>query len=506
MSALCPTTGNNRCVVNASCACVKDKIYSFGGFHFVSDVVYNDLHVLNLADNTWKTIVHIRGVWPVKRTDHTMTVWGDDRLVIFGGSDTNETFLNDVFILNLTHLTWEKLDCSGAIPTGRAKHSAVIYKDMLIISGGCQRKDEDISNQVNILDLNSGVWDQPRDFIRRHAHNSWAYRDRLYIYGGFDENMDRVKSLSFLDLLSGSSVIISIDSPDAPCHLEQQRVESLGQKLLVVGIPLHWRGSDDATQMHASGLWSLDLEDMRWQRLADGQMFQSVVWHYHIINPSQSQIILLGENPSGDEEGFMSNILTINLESYGICTNLKSSISDDFREVLNMTHLADFKITSSSSPEAVGIPTHKLVLIARWPYFANLVGSGMSEATTNKLVLDDSMETISLFVHYLYTDTLLTASPRMYADTMVMANRYCLWRLQRLCSAAILATPSDMDSLWVFICATKTHELLLRERSLKYILANFGMISKCPDFRALSTADIDELWNALPDSAKLVVY
>ncbi|KAH6600311.1 hypothetical protein BASA61_002314 [Batrachochytrium salamandrivorans] len=92
------------------------------------------------------------------------------------------------------------------------------------------------------------------------------------------------------------------------------------------------------------------------------------------------------------------------------------------------------------------------------------------------------METISLFVHYLYTDTLLTASPRMYADTMVMANRYCLWRLQRLCSAAILATPSDMDSLWVFICATKTHELLLRERSLKYILANFGMISKCPDF------------------------
>ena len=57
------------------------------------------------------------------------------RLVIFGGSDTNENFLNDVFVLSLSQLTWEKLVCSGDIPTGRTKHSAVIHENKLIISG-----------------------------------------------------------------------------------------------------------------------------------------------------------------------------------------------------------------------------------------------------------------------------------------------------------------------------------------------------------------------------------
>ncbi|KAL5035977.1 hypothetical protein RTP6_003589 [Batrachochytrium dendrobatidis] len=433
-----------------------------------------------------------------------MTRWGDDRLVIFGGSDTNENFLNDVFVLSLSQLTWEKLVCSGDIPTGRTKHSAVIHENKLIISGGCQRKDEDISNQVNILDLNSKTWDAPRNFIHRHAHNSWVYQDRLYIYGGFDDNMDRVKCLSFMDLLTGSRAIISIDSPNAPCHMEQQHVQCFGKFVVVVGVPVHWRGADDVSQMQASGVWALDLDALRWQRLSNGHILQPFVWHYHAIDPVKPMIYLLGENPANDEDGFMSNILIINLEYYGISSKLDSTMSAEFGQLLQQTHLADFRIISSTSPGLPEVPVHRLILMTRWPYFLNLVSSGMSETTTETLSLKDTIDSIRLFVTYLYTDTLQMATSRTYADVMSMANRYCLPRLQRLCSAKLMIAEPDTDVVWVYLCAMRCEESVLCQRTLEFILEHFGMVSKTKAFRGLSGSDVDDLWNSLPDSARLI--
>ncbi|KAL2915915.1 hypothetical protein HK105_204619 [Polyrhizophydium stewartii] len=499
------TVGNKDCVVNAACACVQDKIYSFGGFHFVSDVVFNDLHVLSIGDGTWRQVSHIRGQWPVKRTDHTMTLWGTDRHRHFGGSDTNEVFLNDVFVLHLNHLTWERLDCSGCIPVGRAKHSAVIHNDRLIVSGGACKKDDDITNEVNVLDLRTCVWDSPVRFVRRHAHTSWIFRNRLYIYGGFDENMDRVKSLSYLDLESGTSVIVSIDSLSAPNHMEQQFVECFGKDMLVVGVPLHWRGAEGTAQLDSSGIWALDLDRLRWRRLAGGHLLQSFVWHYHIINTTKPHIYLLGENPTGDEDGFMSNILTINLEFYGIHPSLGGTLAADMAALFASGNLADFKISSSAAPDSPPLPVHRLLLMTRWPFFANLVSSTLSEASSGVLALPDSPEAVAGFVRFLYTDQLPPdlASGHL-AEIMVMANRYCLEHLQRMCAASLLDHPASSDPLQVFVCATRARELLLRDRALAYILAHFGVIARSQEFRSLPPADIDELWNSLPEQSKIV--
>ncbi|KAI8928329.1 hypothetical protein BC831DRAFT_448847 [Entophlyctis helioformis] len=502
------TSGNSLCVVNASCAYLDGKIYSFGGFHFVSDVVYNDLHILNLADNSWRQVHHIRGVWPCKRTDHTMTPWGSDHLVVFGGSDTNEAFLNDVHVLDLRRMAWESLECAGDIPIGRAKHSAVIHNDKLYISGGRFRKDEDIVDEINILDLSSLVWEPPIHFVRRHAHNSWIYNNRLYIYGGFDENMDRGKSLSFYDLESASCTVISIDSPDAPCHMEQQHVEAFGKDLIVVSVPVHWRGFEDPAQIQHSGLWALDLDTLSWRRLSDGRPLQSHVWHYHIASSTHPRVYLLGEDPDGDdEEGFMSNILTIDLELFGIhpTTIAASSLATDLGSLLiRLPHLTDFHIASSLVPDAPPIPVHRLILVARWPFFANMVASGMSEASSGTLSLAESPAALCAFIAFLYTDTLSDDTPDIHADVMLMAHRYCLDRLQRMCSARLLQDLSAEYALRVFLAAAKAREYLLRDRSLAFLLAHFGAIIKSSEFRSLSAAEMGDLWDALPEQSRIM--
>ena len=68
------------CLVNASCTVATDNsIYAFGGFHFYTDEVFNDLYVLTTKERNWKKLNNVRGTFPEKRCDHTATLWGDDK-------------------------------------------------------------------------------------------------------------------------------------------------------------------------------------------------------------------------------------------------------------------------------------------------------------------------------------------------------------------------------------------------------------------------------------------
>jgi hypothetical protein len=62
-----------------------------------------------------------------------------DRLYIFGGEDCNRRPLADLYILDLSTLTWTAVDVPGkphAKPPPRCGHAAVVYQDKLIVFGG----------------------------------------------------------------------------------------------------------------------------------------------------------------------------------------------------------------------------------------------------------------------------------------------------------------------------------------------------------------------------------
>ena len=83
---------------------------------------------------------------PEGRRGHTVTAWKEDggieKMVLFGGCDSENKCFNDVWIFKTEEEKWEKFEVTGAtMPAARSKHDAFIRDDKLYIYGGLKDND-----------------------------------------------------------------------------------------------------------------------------------------------------------------------------------------------------------------------------------------------------------------------------------------------------------------------------------------------------------------------------
>ncbi|KND02038.1 uncharacterized protein SPPG_02542 [Spizellomyces punctatus DAOM BR117] len=495
------TTGApaHACLVNASCTLVDNKVYVFGGFHMYTDEVYNDILVFNVNDSHWKRLEHVKGNWPVPRNSHTTTYWKDGKLVIFGGQDVNDEFLNDVYILHLRTLTWEKPEVSGDIPSGRAKHSAVIHNDKLYIAGGCQGKENDVSRDLHVLDLNTFTWEPHVPFVRRYSHFSCIYRNRLYIYGGMYASLDCATDIAFIDLddMNVSQVVVKCE--DSPPKLGQHFAQLCGNNLVVV--VTQCLKYDENAIATTTGIWTLGLDSLRWRRHENSDMDQRhASWHYYVMNPDDRRFILFGTNDRDPDESNLTLVLTLDLETYGIVYVPPGAAGRDYSILFEKPEFADFTIMSSEK-DMPPILVHRLILSTRWPHFRNICTSGMSEAASATLTLEDPYHSVRAFLRYLYTDSLEGMSVETVANLLVMGNRYCLDRLQKLCCADLHARMDVESVATVYARACMVQDEGLCQRALFKIMDDFGRVTKTAGFRELTHEQLIALWDAIPREA-----
>ncbi|ORX55077.1 hypothetical protein DM01DRAFT_1335375 [Hesseltinella vesiculosa] len=185
-----------------------------------------------------------------KRNDHSATLWRNHHLVVFGGTgddDDDDTYFSQIAVLHLPSLTWELPQTSGMVPlTGRIKHSATIHNDKLYIAGGLEPGGH-YANTVLILDLVRNEWLTPIPFVCRSQHVTFFYNQRLYLYGGYHEDLTRSNNtLTFLDTNSHTVTQLEIDSPNAPRLHGQQYAQICGDQLVVAVMdPDHVEALDD---------------------------------------------------------------------------------------------------------------------------------------------------------------------------------------------------------------------------------------------------------------------
>ena len=74
---------------------------------------------------------------PSFRTDNFHSTSTDGHLLIFGGGD-GPSYFNDLYLLNLSTLTWSKPSVFGHVPSARRAHTAVWYKkkNWVVLFGG----------------------------------------------------------------------------------------------------------------------------------------------------------------------------------------------------------------------------------------------------------------------------------------------------------------------------------------------------------------------------------
>lgn len=188
------------CLVNASVTyCGNNQIYAFGGFDQYTDEVYNHVLRLDLVSHQWN-LVDNYGDIPGVRMGHTATLYQGDKLLVFGGENEHRTYLSDLIIFDLKTAHWTQPPVSGPIPKGRARHSALLHEDKLFIIGGITGHDNYVLDDICYIDLKTFTWSRAWRFVGRFDHSAYVWGDRIWVFGGLSEDMDKVSDLWWLDL------------------------------------------------------------------------------------------------------------------------------------------------------------------------------------------------------------------------------------------------------------------------------------------------------------------
>ncbi|KAI9682340.1 MAG: hypothetical protein M1817_000394 [Caeruleum heppii] len=558
------------CLVNASVTyCGDDQIYAFGGFDQYTDEVYNHVLRLDLNRLQW-SLVDNYGDIPGVRMGHTATLYQGDKLLIYGGENEHRTYLSDLVMFDLKTAYWTQPPITGPVPKGRARHAAALYDDKLFIVGGVTGHSNSVLTDVCYLDLKRWTWSRTWSFVGRFDHSAWVWGERLWVFGGLGEDMDRGGDIWWLDL-KGSP---SFDSPPSIGHADRNDPNWRGSTSSRPGYtsapPSYTAGgsgyaansssvqvnpstsvrashasvapgaissvnfvhsssmpsqaSGSHFHVYSSGtvldfvtpastirtgdccLASLELESLRWQKLAEGpEIFDAGYrWHYCTMNEDGTKAWLLGcvadhpNGPNGLYEEYLGDVLPIDLRKFGLLGSEEPRVSSDKFSAsaakanlppsplgIDLAHLfdvspdsssgADFTVTAeredgdgdeqvdpgspvlprrgqevswcpASSSISPPIHVHKLILLARWPHFSRLYSSQMAEFHTKKMHIPEPYSVVRAFLYYLYTDSI--AQHPSYCES-----------LTQVAGLLVMANIYDMPRLRL-LCVNRLHKEL----------------------------------------------
>ncbi|RYO82284.1 hypothetical protein DL762_006695 [Monosporascus cannonballus] len=128
---------------------VGSKLIIYGGSD--GGECFGDVWVYDVEARLWRSVqTPSAGGGPsYRRLSHTSTLVGS-YLFVVGGHDGSE-YSNDVLLLNLVTMTWDRRRVYGLPPTGRGYHGAVLHDSRLVVVGGFDGSE--VFGDVWILEL-----------------------------------------------------------------------------------------------------------------------------------------------------------------------------------------------------------------------------------------------------------------------------------------------------------------------------------------------------------------
>ena len=484
--------------------------------------------------------------------------------------------------------------------------------------GGMTGHDNYVLDDICYLDLKTWTWSRIWKFVPRYDHTSWISGGRIWVFGGMGEEMERTSELWWLDLRgspafessktveagdrrlvswrqsaypqqgsmqlstsasgyaanssstqsNSASALVSRTNPIAPGAISSLRfiasphlpAQALGHHfhIFTSGYLLDFVTPASVISSFDTSLSALELDTLRWQKLADGKdLFNpNYRWHYCTTNEDGTQAWLLGcppesSNPAnGTTEELLSDVLHIDLRKLGILGNklaaeskhtqtegptsdatpssglsaIGADLSRMFDEPPESGSGTDFIVTgetddadametarstASNSPASKSVHVHKLILQARWPHFARLYSSQMIEFHTKKLALPEPYTTVRAFLYYLYTDS-ITQDPEKgptlpdVAGMLVMANMYDMPRLRLLCIDRLGKELDVEHAAIIWERASVAGEEWLRKRAARYCMCHWGRIVRTDGFKSLPQQSLVEICEEIDEEGRIV--
>ncbi|KAH3854104.1 kelch domain-containing protein 3-like [Dreissena polymorpha] len=179
--------------VNHAAVVVGEKIYTFGGYCTGEDYESRlpiDVHVLNTISLRWK-LLHspetLDSSIPYQRYGHTAVAYGDCAY-IWGGRNDSDGACNILFCFVTVSETWSQVETQGWTPGKRDGHSACVINHAMYIFGGYEEVVDRFSDDVFRFEFSTKTWTlletkgpraRWRDF-----HTAVGIGNTMYVFGG----------------------------------------------------------------------------------------------------------------------------------------------------------------------------------------------------------------------------------------------------------------------------------------------------------------------------------
>jgi N-acetylneuraminic acid mutarotase len=172
-----------------SCVEYKGSIYIFGGYSddgMKRSNPRNDFFRYNILENQW-TLVNTNSSPPSSRHSHTAVIY-KNKMVIFGGVSEQTRLLNDLHYFDFDSQEWKEItEIKGDIPPPRWGHTSIMKdSNTMVIFGGYGLT---FYNDIYSFNFDTSTWNRIRGYGAipkpRQYHTAIFYNKNMYIFGGF---------------------------------------------------------------------------------------------------------------------------------------------------------------------------------------------------------------------------------------------------------------------------------------------------------------------------------
>ena len=178
------------------------SVVCFGG---ITDA--NEIYEFDTSNNKFLwSCMRQSGDVPAQRDDHSLAQADGEKFVIFGGfvagSRVNDTYVGTK---NGNEIVWKQIAQSGEMPCVRNSHSAVCNAGRMYIFGG---QDDDNNKLCDMweLDIANESWSQIKtsgyEPFPRSGHSANVHNGKMYVFGGILELTKELDDLFSYDFTS----------------------------------------------------------------------------------------------------------------------------------------------------------------------------------------------------------------------------------------------------------------------------------------------------------------
>ncbi|KAF9902417.1 hypothetical protein EC991_004964 [Linnemannia zychae] len=396
-------------------------------------VVFDDIKILDLELLQWRQVrIPSSPHAPKPRYAHLSSVSGN-KLVIIGGQDINNQYIEEVSVLDLDSLQWiasmpfekhcgsyRSIAVSGSgkgsfmpLIGSEAESLSPTLSPTSVTSDGfptsylrktpsntslhytpsLRRSSSNLAlskkgTHMSRLSIGSGglptsppsTSSDPRTSIYRLSQSMvpappvQQEENPVYIYSNF--NFTDVKRE--LQVLTPPGFVTqdhshSMTGNVLPPGLRFPTGAIAGQHLLLSGTYL--------TNAHQSfSIWSLNLSSLAWTRIDTGTVFSTGSWNRGLLLENSNAYLVFGNKSRSLADDYQNrqtnfeHVSIVDLEAFGIYQHPPTTMTQTAQELglslLNDPSMADFEILTQDDQR---IPVNSAILSARWPYFGALM-------------------------------------------------------------------------------------------------------------------------------------